>query len=242
MALSIDRLKKIKEFQKKFNIVFNDQELLNRVFCHKSYVNDHKHEFLEDNERLEFFGDAVLKLVISEYLYLKYPERQEGYLTKLRAMIVSDATLADIALAHKMGEYLLLSKNDADNEGHKRKSTNANLLEAFFGACYLDQGLDYAREIIYRFMKDMIDQAGKSEALNDYKSMLQEHVQAMGWGLPKYKITKEDGPEHKKMFYLQVFVGNGWRKHKANGQGRTKKEAEQDAAKNILENELLKTK
>ncbi len=242
MALSVERLKKIKEFQKKFNISFKDQELLNRVFCHKSYVNDHKHEFLEDNERLEFFGDAVLKLVVSEYLYLKYPEKQEGYLTKLRAMIVSDSTLAEIALANGLGEYLLLSKNDAENEGHKRKSTNANLLEALFGACYLDQGLEYARKVIHRFMKDFIDQAGKADALNDYKSMLQEHVQALGWGLPKYKVTKEEGPEHKKTFYLQVFVGNGWHKIKANGKGRTKKEAEQDAARNILEQELLKTK
>ncbi len=240
MVLSVERVQQLKQFQIKFGIKFNDLELLNRAFCHKSYIHENKQAKMKDNERLGFFGDAVLKLAISEYLYKKYPDEPEGYLTKARAMIVSDATLSKIALELDLPEYLLLSKNEKQQGGGSRKSISANVLEAFFGAYYLDRGLDLAKEIIYKFLEHEIIFAVQNCGERDYKSMLQEKTQALGWPLPDYKVVKETGPEHEKIFFMQVTVGAGFKKFKEKAEGPTKKEAEQAAARKILDRTVFK--
>lgn len=239
MPVSLIRLQKLHQLEKKLGYKFKDVEFLNQALSHKSYVHEHPGEKLADNERLEFFGDAVLKLIISEYLFNNYPEHHEGYLTKARAQIVSDATLFEVSLNNNFPDYLLLSKNEQLNEGGKRKSTAANLLEAIFGACYLDGGIDNARSVILKLMESVITNAVATCQLRDYKSLLQEKVQAMGWNLPEYKVEKEEGPEHNKTFFVRVTVGSGLKKHKAKGHGQTKKEAEQIAARNILEKDIF---
>lgn len=239
MPVSISRLNKLHQLEKKLGVKFKNIELLDRALCHKSYVHEHSKENLQDNERLEFFGDAVLKLIISEYLYNSYPEHHEGYLTKARAQIVSDSTLYKVSLDNDLPDFLLLSNNEQANAGGKRKSTAANLLEAIFGACFLDGGLETARRVVLELLAEEIENAIATCQLRDYKSLLQEKVQAMGWNLPEYKVVKEEGPEHEKMFFVRVTVGSGLKKFKDTGSGRTKKEAEQIAASNLLNKEAF---
>jgi ribonuclease-3 len=239
MAVSMARLQKLHQLEKKLGVKFKNLELLDQALCHKSYVHEHPGENLLDNERLEFFGDAVLKLVISEYLFNNYPEHHEGYLTKARALIVSDQTLFKVSLENDLPDFLLLSKNEKHNEGGRRKSIAANLVEAIFGACYLDGGIDIARKVVIDLLGGEIKSAIETCQLRDYKSLLQEKVQAMGWNLPEYKVVKEEGPEHEKKFFVRVSIGSGLKKFRETGHGLTKKEAEQMAAKTILEKETF---
>jgi ribonuclease-3 len=232
MALSLQRLQELKELEACLNVQFRSRELLNIALTHSSYSQE-KHCGDPDNERLEFLGDAVLKLVISEYLFNRYPDQDEGYLTKLRATLISDATLATIANQCKLGRYLLLSKNEQQNGGTTKKSIVANAMEALFGACYLDGGLEQARKIIIGFMTPLLAST-TTDSLQDYKSVLQERIQALGWKLPEYRVIQERGPEHNKVFTIQVKAGKGLRYFREEGCGRTKKEAEQQAAKKAL--------
>ena len=232
MALTLTRVDKLKDFQKAFQIEFKNLGLLNTALTHCSYAKTGQDP--ADNERLEFLGDAVLKLVISEYLFARFPEKDEGFLTKIRAVLVSDSLLADIGARSGLGEYLLLSRNEERNGGRARKSNLANSVEAVIAAYYLDSGLDRAREFLLRIYEPLlageIEQAGDQ----DYKSVLQEKIQALGWKLPEYHVIQERGPEHDKTFTTQVCVGKGLKKYRKSGQGRTKKESEQHAAHSLL--------
>lgn len=233
MAITVSRVQEIKSFFGVLNYKFQKIDLLNTALTHSSALHDLPQE--QDNERLEFLGDAVLKLVISEYLFKRFAGQDEGYLTKLRAALISDATLAERANALNLGKYLLLSRNEKQNGGKTKKSILANALEAVIGACYLDGGLSVARGVILDIYRPLLDSVNIVNS-SDFKSDLQEKIQSLGWKLPEYRVIQERGPEHDKVFTIQVKVGKGLRHYKQEGSGRTKKEAEQQAAKKLLQN------
>jgi ribonuclease-3 len=231
------RLKQLQKLQEIFAVSFQDLELLNNALTHCSYDNANLQAGAreQDNERLEFLGDAVLKLVISEHLFKTYPGRDEGALTKMRAVLVSDSMLADIGAKYRIGEYLLLSRNEENNGGRARRSSIANSMEALFAAYFLDSGLAAARGLILKLFAPVFTQEAALGDYQDYKSVLQEKLQALSWKLPEYRVIQETGPEHEKIFISQVTAGKGLKKYRQSGQGRTKKESEQRAAQNLLE-------
>jgi ribonuclease-3 len=235
VQLTSERLEQLQEVQQNLGIKFQDTELLNRALTHKSYVHEHRGEEIQHNERLEFFGDAVLKLVVSEYLVNAYPESDEGVLTKIRAAVVSDASLASFAKKRGLGDFLLMSHNEEKTGGAKRRSNLANMTEALLGALYIDGGLDNVKPLVLEFLQPEIARYEEGSLFRDYKSVLQELAQREGWGLPEYKVTKEDGPDHRKVFWVQVRVGKSLRKTRTDGMGKTKKEAEQRAARQALQ-------
>jgi ribonuclease-3 len=226
--LAPEREELLREFEKTLGTSFLHRLLLNQALTHSSYGHEHK---IPDNERLEFLGDAVLKLVISEHLYHKFPEKAEGDLTKIRAAVISDETLANVGRKINLGEYLLLSSNEKETGGTKRKSNIANALEAVIGAVYLDSGLGKSRELIIGFLNEEIEKVSQAGYIRDYKSALQEMTQKQKWDLPHYKVIKETGPKHRRVFWMEVKI-NG--KRYGLGRGRNKKEAEQRAAMQAL--------
>ena len=226
------RKKHLEEFEKKIGATFLNPSLLNQSLTHSSYVHEQGKKEIFDNERLEFLGDAVLKLVISEYLHNRFPDHAEGELTKIRATVVSDTVLADAAKKLRIGEYLLLSRNEHRSGGTTRKSNIANAMEALFAAIYLDQGIGKARDIILGFLKHDLDRVSQQGYIDDWKSALQEHAQKNKWGLPHYHVAKEVGPKHNRIFFINVKVDNRIMGH---GRGQSKKEAQQEAAKMALD-------
>ena len=223
-----ERERELAELEKKLGISFLSKSLLDQALTHSSYAHELRQQGILDNERLEFLGDAVLKLAVSEYLFNKFPGHQEGDLTKIRATAISDETLASVASRLKLGAYLLLSANEKFSGGRDRKSNLANAFEALIGAVYLDGGIGKSRDLILDFLRADIEKMSSEGYMKDFKSALQELVQKKGWGLPGYVVTKESGPRHKKVFYMDVRVKG--RKF-GEGRGFSKKEAEQDAAK-----------
>ena len=235
MPLTISRVNQLKTFQQAFQVEFQDLELLNLALTHCSYAP-------RNNERLEFLGDAVLKVVISEYLFQTFPAQDEGFLTKVRAMLVSDSMLAEIGARFEIGKYLLFSRNEAGNGGAARKSNLADAMEALFAAYYLDKGLASAQQFILRVFQPIFAEEIDLADYQDYKSVLQERVQALGWKLPEYHVIQEFGPEHNKVFTSEVSVNKPgllakFRPYTARGDSKTKKGAEQQAAKNLLQDE-----
>jgi ribonuclease III len=235
-----ERIKELDHFQKMISVKFKDPKLLQLALTHKSFVREKGTDSKElnvntFNERLEFFGDAVLKLVVSEFLMAAYPAEAEGELTKLRAAIISDSTLAKIAKNKNIGNYLLMSSNERKTGGATRKSNVANALEALIGAIYLDRGLESTKKFIVDFVKSEITHIVENSIYCDYKSTLQELVQSYGWNLPEYRVINEKGPDHDKLFSVQVKVGKRLKRWKTTGTGKTKKEAEQSAAHHMLQ-------
>ncbi|MBU8877800.1 ribonuclease III [Bacillus sp. FJAT-29790] len=218
--------KQFKDFQKKIGIEFQNEKLLKQAFTHSSYVNEHRRKPNEDNERLEFLGDAVLELTVSQFLFIKYPMMSEGELTKLRAAIVCEPSLVSFANELSFGDLVLLGKGEEMTGGRERPALLADVFEAFIGSLYLDQGLDTAVSFLKKVVFPKID-AGAFSHLMDYKSQLQELVQRDGAGLIEYKILQEKGPAHNREFVSRVSM-NG--KELGTGTGRSKKEAEQHAA------------
>jgi ribonuclease III len=224
------REKQLLELEEKLKISFLNKILLNQSLTHSSYAHESK-EKIHDNERLEFLGDAVIKLVISEYLYNKFPGRAEGDLTKIRAVAISDDILASVAKKFKLGEFILLGTNEKRTGGSDRKSNLANAFEALVGAIYLDAGLGKIRDVLVDFLSPEIEKITKVGYMKDFKSALQEYVQKKKWGLPQYDVVKETGLKHKKMFVMEVKIKG--QRHGI-GRGANKKEAEQAAAKVAL--------
>ncbi len=226
--ISKEREKELRELERKLGITFLNKALLNQALTHSSYAHEVKQKGVFDNERLEFLGDAVLKIVVSEYIFNKFPGRSEGDLTKIRAVVISDETLAIVSRRLKIGSYLLLGANERRSGGRERRSNLANAFEAIIGAIYLDGGIGKARDLILDFLRGETEKISRVGYIGDFKSALQELVQKKGWGLPNYRVIKETGPKHKKVFYIQARI-----KGKAFGEGRgfSKKEAEQEAAK-----------
>lgn len=212
---------------------FIDKKLLDTALTHRSWVNEHKNQN-RSNERLEFLGDAILEFVVSDVIYQKYQDKEEGYLTALRARIVNTVNLASIAEKLDIGKYILLSKGEEDTGGRTNHSLLADTLEAIIGAIFLDQGLLKCEEFIKKIILFDVDNLSQ-EPLKDPKSLFQETVQATGSGTPKYQVIEETGPDHDKTFTIEVLVDG---KVMGKGTGKSKGEAAQNAAKDALENRL----
>ncbi|MBU5458996.1 ribonuclease III [Anaerostipes sp. MSJ-23] len=218
------RKEKIEEFQKIIGITFQDTKLLEHALIHSSYANERKMTKEQNNERLEFLGDAVLELVTSDYLYKTYNREPEGKLTKLRASLVCEPTLAICARDISLGNYVLLSKGEDMTGGRERDSILSDAFEAVIGAIYLDQGLDAAREFIkIHLLKDVENKV----LFFDAKTHLQEIVQGEGSETLSYVLIKEEGPDHQKEFTVEARLGD---KVIGMGKGRSKKTAQQHAA------------
>jgi len=219
----------LRELEQRLGIEFRDRKLLAQAFTHSSYVNENRGKAMH-NERLEFLGDAVLELCVSDYLYHRYPKRTEGELTKLRASIVCEPSLVDFAHALEFGSYVLLGKGEEITGGRSRPALLADVFEAFIGALYLDQGIAAVRSILDSVVYPTITHIEQPQ-FSDYKTRLQEYVQQHALGELEYRIVDEQGPAHDKHFVSEVYM-NG--RDLGRGSGRTKKEAEQQAAAEAL--------
>ncbi|MDO3680798.1 ribonuclease III [Paenibacillus ehimensis] len=220
----------LKQLQADLGISFRRPDLLRQAFTHSSYVNEHRIGQHKDNERLEFLGDAVLELTVSEYLFDKYPDRTEGELTKLRASIVCEPSLVGFAEQLDFGSYVLLGKGEELTGGRTRPALLADVFESFIGALYLDQGLEPVRAFLSRHMFPGLPQQGRLLTA-DYKTILQEHTQQHNMGPLEYKIVDERGPAHEREFAAEVYLHE---EMLGRGLGRSKKEAEQHAAAEAL--------
>lgn len=216
------------ELSKKLGYRFKKPELLMQAFRHASYVNEQGDSNLEDNERLEFLGDAVLDLAISHFLMEFFEDAEEGILSKYRAMVVDKAGLYEIALELKLSDYLLLGRGEEQSRGREKPSILANTTEALIGALYLDTGFEKTMEIIGRLFSSLLERVGTKEMVHDFKSSLQEYTQQTYKALPKYRLAEEVGPAHDRTFKVVLALSGIVL---AEGVGKSKKEAEQRAAK-----------
>jgi ribonuclease-3 len=219
-------------FEEKSGTTFKDKALLRQAFTHRSYINENKNVKLEHNERLEFLGDAVLELVITDFLYKNYPQKPEGELTTYRSALVNSITLSEVASNLTMNDFLLLSKGEAKDTGRARQYILANTFEAVTGAVYLDQGYDMARLFIEKHILIFADQMIAKGNLTDAKSSFQEKAQEKTGITPSYKLIRDAGPDHDKSFTVGVYIGKD---QIAAGEGKSKQEAEQNAAVRALE-------
>jgi ribonuclease-3 len=209
---------------------FKKPALLDQALTHRSWINENP-GIRGTNERLEFLGDAVLEFVVSAHIYTQFPDKEEGYLTALRASLVNTQNLCEVAKKLNIGEFLYLSKGEDEGGGRDNSSLLADTIEAIIGALYIDQGFEAAENFITNHILTTLDEKIK-EPLKDAKSRLQEKVQAKGEPTPKYKVVEESGPDHAKTFVVEVCVGS---KMLGRGTGKSKSEAEQDAARLALE-------
>ena len=224
------------EFEKKAGLKFKNPGLLKQAFTHRSYINENRPPAggsgLEHNERLEFLGDAVLELVITDYLYHKLKESDEGELTALRSALVNADTLSRVAQSIGANEFLLLSKGESKDTGRARQYILANTLEAIIGAIYVDQNYEAAKEFILKNFASLTEEILAVGSWIDSKSLFQEKAQEHAGFTPIYKTIKETGPDHDKHFTVSVAVGS---EVMGEGEGKSKQDAEQEAAKNALE-------
>lgn len=227
MDLSSQRLE-FKKLYKKLGYRFKQPGLLLQAFRHASYVNEQSDPNLEDNERLEFLGDAVLDLAVSHILMELFQDAEEGDLSKYRALVVDEGGLYQIALSLGLGDLLHLGKGEVQSHGREKPSILANATEALIGALYLDAGFDRVKEIIYRLFSPLLARVGTAEMVNDFKSLLQEYTQQTYKTLPKYRFLEESGPAHDKTFKVVLTLKGHVL---AEGEGKSKKEAEQNAAR-----------
>ena len=219
-----------KPLQESLKIFFNEIRFLKQAFTHSSYVNEHRHKNLQDNERLEFLGDAVLELTVSDYLFKNFPELNEGQLTKLRAAIVCESSLVEFAESLRFGEYIQLGKGEEHTGGRQRPALLADVFESFVGALYLDQGIEMVRFFLEKYVFPKIDH-GYFFQIHDYKSQLQEFVQQANLGNIVYRIVDEVGPAHDREFHSELLIeGVAY----GMGIGKSKKESEQKAAHQAL--------
>ena len=214
----------LKELEEKTGYQFQDEGLFRQAMTHSSYANEHRMNKLHCNERLEFLGDAVLEVVSSDFLYHKYQDKPEGELTKIRASIVCEPTLALCAADLNLGAYLLLGKGEEATGGRGRNSVVSDAMEALIGAIYLDGGFANAKEFIHRFVLNDIEH---KQLFYDSKTILQEMVQAVPDQSLEYELVKEEGPDHNKTFEVRALLGS---EEIGRGSGRTKKAAEAMAA------------
>jgi len=219
-----------KEFQAVIGIHFENEKLLKQAFTHSSYVNEHRRKPYEDNERLEFLGDAVLELTVSKFLFKKYPMMTEGELTKLRAAIVCEPSLVTLANELGYGKLILLGKGEELTGGRERPALLADVFEAFIGALYLDKGIETVIGFLEKVVFPKVN-AGAFSHVMDYKSQLQELIQRDGTGVIEYRVLQEKGPAHNKEFVSKVSLNA---EELGIGTGKSKKEAEQNAAQMAL--------
>ena len=224
-------MKDFSQFEQNLNLNFKNKDLLREAFTHRSYINESKRNDLTHNERLEFLGDAVLELVVTDFLFKKYPDRTEGDLTSYRSALVNAVTLGEVAHTLGMNDYLLLSKVEAKDTGKARQIILANTFEALVGALYLDQKYDGAEAFIAERLLPLTPEIVEKELWKDAKSFLQEKAQEEMGVTPTYKVVREVGPDHDKKFVVAVLLGD---ELVAEAQGKSKQEAEQGAAAQAL--------
>jgi ribonuclease-3 len=224
-------MKNFEKFEDMIGIIFRNKDLLKQAFTHRSYINENPSWPVEHNERLEFLGDAILELVITEYLYNKYPKKTEGEMTSLRAALVNADMLSQVAQSLSMGDFLLLSRGEAKDVGRARQYILANTLEALIGAIYLDQGYDkvfsFLKKNLFLKLKEIIEK----KLWIDAKSLFQEKAQEIEGVTPIYSVLYESGPDHAKHFIIGVYLNS---EMVAEGEGASKQEAEQSAARHGL--------
>ena len=224
------------EIEKRLRYEFNDKSLLQEALRHSSFVNEIAETNLRDNERLEFLGDAVLNLTVGHLLMRNYPEIKEGDLSRSRANLVNETHLAETARSLELGACILLGKGELQTHGHEKNSILADAFEALMAAIYLDGGFEAAFRIIEKNFQPLIEQLDTVENTYDYKSRLQERVQVGHGVIPSYRVVREDGPDHDKTFRVVLTVIN----LETEGSGKSKKAAEQEAARKALE--ILETR
>lgn len=215
---------KLEELEKSIGYVFNNKELLKNALTHTSYAFENH---IQSNEKLEFLGDSILEFISSKYLYLKYPKLKEGEMTKVRADIVCEKSLYKIALKHNFSDFLYLGKSEILSNKEVRPAIMADSVEALIAAIYFDSGLEAAEKFIIENLKEAAEIASNNVGQKDYKTVLQEILQKHGEVKIQYEIVNEEGPDHDKTFTAQVKCND---KYLATGQGKTKKEAEMQAA------------
>lgn len=222
-----------KEFEKKIGYTFRDRQLLDKALTHSSYVKENGQSRLNDNERLEFLGDAFFDAVIGEALYRALPQAEEGTLTKMRASIVCEKSLARAGRRLGIGRHMLFSRGEEKCGGRDRASILADAMEAVIGAIYLDGGYEQAKAFVLEIFKEDLQDAGRGKLSNrDYKSELQEQLQANGILNIRYVLEKEEGPDHDKTFSVRLDIRG---EAAGRGTGKSKKLAEQNAAKDAIE-------
>ena len=219
------------ELEKKLNVKFKNKDLLTQAFVHRSYLNENPSFHLSQNERLEFLGDAVLELIVTEKLYIEYPDKPEGELTSWRAALVNAKMLSEIAKRLEFNDFLLLSHGEKKETGKAREYILANTIEAFIGALYLDRGLKVTEKFIIKHILSELPRVLEGNLYQDAKSHFQEVAQEKTGITPAYSVLKEWGPDHIKHFQIGVYLN---KELIAEGQGSSKQEAEQDAATNAL--------
>lgn len=225
-------MKDFTELEKKLNISFANKDLLKQAFLHRSYLNENSGLGMGHNERLEFLGDAVMELIVTDYLYNQYTDKPEGELTAFRASLVNTNTISDASKKLGFEHYLLLSKGEAKDTGKARAYILANTFEAFTGALYLDQGYDAAKNFIHTYLLPELENIIKKSLWRDAKSFVQEKSQEHEGVTPSYKVLHDSGPDHDKVFTVGIY----FRDTKiAEGKGSSKQEAETAAARNALE-------
>lgn len=226
-----NRYRQLSSLQKRIKVKFNNQSLLNRALVHRSYINE-AGSSQRDNERLEYLGDSVLALVVNEYLFKHFEEYVEGDLAKIKSAVVSEGTLAKVADEINLGSYIMMGKGEEQNGGRQRPSILANTLEALIGAIYLDSGLKESKKFVLSLVKKDIERIDQQTYLRDPKTTLQEYVQKKYKDRPLYEIVNESGPDHQKEFTVRLIINE---REVGLGSGNSKRKAEMDAAKKVLE-------
>jgi len=224
-------IKNINDFASKIGITFNNSSLLHTAFTHRSYVNEHRGEIIEHNERLEFLGDAVLELAVTRFLFDKYGNKTEGDLTAYRAALVNTNTISEAGEKLGMNDCLFLSRGESRDTGRARQYILADVFEAVIGAIYLDQGYDKACDFIAKNIFPLVEEVVEKKLWQDSKSFFQEKAQEHVSITPSYTVLSEDGPDHDKQFTVGAYLDT---EEVAKGKGRSKQEAEQEAALNAL--------
>lgn len=224
----MEKRKKLDVLQNNINYKFNNIELLKKALVHKSYAYENK---VESNEKLEFLGDSILEFISSKYIFRNYPKLKEGEMTKVRATVVCEDSLYKIAEKHNFSDFLYLGKSEMAHQENRKVAILADSVEAMIAAIYFDSGLENAEKFIIENLKKEIETASKNVGMKDHKTVLQEKLQINGNVDIKYNIIKEDGPDHDKTFTAEVRLNGGLL---AIGNGKTKKQAEMDAADKAL--------
>lgn len=232
MHLSSEEKKRFKRLEKSLGYAFKSRAYLKRALTHKSYANEQRLPSTEHNERYEYLGDAVLELAISHLLMERFPHHTEGDLSKLRAAVVNESRLADIARRLELGPYLLLGKGEEMTGGRDKPSLLSDAYEAVLGAVYLDRGFAKAYGTVSRHFSGVLDRADDSGFMSDFKTRLQEVAQGRFHAMPRYRLIRESGPDHQKIFEVHLFINDDLM---GIGKGNSKKAAEQAAAREALD-------
>jgi len=227
IALRSERKKELQLFEKHAGVRFRELGFLNQAFTHRSFANE-LGETGENNERMEFLGDSVLGLVVSEYLYATLRDQAEGELARIKSFVVSEASLSEIARGLRVDNFILIGKGEEYSGGRSKKTILADCLEAIIGGYYLDSGFPAAERFVHRMLIPEINKVLENRHAKDYKTLLQEYVQKRMKTYPRYRVVQRTGPDHDKTFWIEVHVGE---KSYGAGKGKNKKEAEQEAAR-----------